>query len=96
MKRILIVAVVVVMLMLAALPAFAQEANGSACWGQVSAVYAQMGEMGEHSSSYDTPRLGLRNLARFLYEQGVLPDDSMQALGAFVAAELGLSIDACS
>jgi len=41
------------------------------------------------------PRLGLRNLARALYEQGVIPDDSMQALGVVVANELGLSIEAC-
>jgi hypothetical protein len=67
-----------------------------ACWGQASAVFARMGAMGEHSRSFDTPRLGLRNLARALYEAGVLEDDSMQALGAFVAAELGLEIAACS
>ncbi|GAB4442044.1 MAG: hypothetical protein Kow00120_10810 [Anaerolineae bacterium] len=54
-----------------------------------------MGEMGEHASTQLTPRLGLRNLARALAADGVIPDDSMQALGAFVAAELGLSIDAC-
>jgi hypothetical protein len=51
--------------------------------------------MGEHSSQQPTPRLGLRNLARALYDAGVLPDDSMQALGVFVANELGLSIDDC-
>jgi hypothetical protein len=71
------------------------NANKNACWGQASAVFAQMGEMGEHSSQMPTPRLGLRNLARLLYEEGILPDDTMQSLGAFVAAELGLSIDAC-
>jgi hypothetical protein len=70
-------------------------ANDKACWGQASAVFARMGLMGEHASGFDTPRLGLRNLARALFEAGVLEDDSMQALGAFVAAELGLSIDAC-
>jgi hypothetical protein len=66
-----------------------------ACWGQASQVFARMGVMGEHSSSYPTPRLGLRNLARALYEQGILPDDTMQSLGAFVASELNLSIAAC-
>lgn len=58
-------------------------------------MFAQMGMMGEHSSSFDTPRLGLRNLARSLADQGVIDDDSMQALGAFVAHELDLTIDAC-
>lgn len=72
-----------------------RAADDSACWGQATQVFAQMGEMGEHSSQQEEPRLGLRNLARALYEQGVIADDSLQALGAFVAAELGLSIDAC-
>jgi hypothetical protein len=67
----------------------------NACWGQATRVFAQMGLMGEHASGFETPRLGLRNLARMLHEQNIIPDDSMQALGAFVAAELGLSIDAC-
>jgi hypothetical protein len=66
------------------------------CWGQASAVFAQMGEMGEHSSSFGGPRVGLRNLARSLYDAGIIEDDSMASLGAFVADELGLSIDACS
>ena len=51
--------------------------------------------MGKHASEQPNPRLGLRNLAVALYEAGVLPDDSMEALGTFVAAELGLSIEAC-
>jgi hypothetical protein len=67
----------------------------ASCWGQASAVFAQMGEMGEHSSSFESPRLGLRNLARALHEAGVIEDDSMQALGAFVADELDLEIVAC-
>jgi hypothetical protein len=72
------------------------SARGSdACWGQATALFAQMGLMGEHASSFDTPRLGLRNLARALYEQGVIEADTMQALGAFVADELGLDVAAC-
>lgn len=70
-------------------------ASDNSCWGQASAAFAQLGQMGEHSSSFETPRLGLRNLARDLYSQGVLPDDSMQSLGAFVAEAEGLSIEAC-
>ncbi len=69
--------------------------NSHACWGQATKVFAQSGVMGEHASQQPTPRLGLRNLARALYEAGVLPDDTMQSLGAFVAAALGLSISAC-
>jgi hypothetical protein len=95
MKQILVASIVVIIFMLTALPGLASNANDNACWGQASAVFAQMGEMGEHSSSQSSPRLGLRNLARFLAEQGVIPDDSMRSLGIFVATELGLEIDAC-
>jgi hypothetical protein len=87
----------VIMLSAAFLPTSAQAATQTdqACWGQATAVFAQTGEMGEHSSQQATPRLGLRNLARALADAGIIPDDSMQALGTFVANELGLSIQAC-
>jgi hypothetical protein len=77
-------------------PAPVQAASDSACWGQVSALFAQMGLMGEHASSFDTPRLGLRNLARTLHEAGIIADDSMRSLGQFVARETGLEVDACA
>ncbi|WP_105254284.1 hypothetical protein [Pseudoalteromonas sp. T1lg75] len=77
--------------------AVAAEAKNpqQACWGQATKVFAQTGVMGEHSSEQPTPRMGLRNLARLLYEAGIIDDDTMEALGQFVADELGLSIDAC-
>jgi hypothetical protein len=73
----------------------ASVAASAACWGQASAVFAQMGLLGKHSSQQPNPRLGLRNLARALADQGVIPDDSMASLGAFVATTLGLEIEAC-
>ncbi len=73
----------------------ADTSTAQACWGQATKVFAQTGEMGKHASQQPTPRLGLRNLARALFDAGVLADDSLPSLGAFVAAELGLSIDAC-
>jgi hypothetical protein len=96
MKKLLIpplILILLVTMLLSAAPVNAQSNN--ACWGQASKVFAQMGAMGEHSSSFDTPRLGLRNLARALYDQGVIESDTMQALGQFVASELGLDIEAC-
>src|SRR5215470_7091803 len=66
-----------------------------ACWGQATKVFAATGELGQHASSEPTPRLGLANLARALFDQGVIPAPTLQALGAFVAAQLGLSIEAC-
>ena len=94
MKKLATMFVLVVLLTITAIPV-AADTNDNACWGQATAVFAQMGEMGEHSSQQSNPRLGLRNLARLLFEAGVIPDDSMQSLGVFVADELGLSIDAC-
>jgi len=76
--------------------AAAQKPAPESCWGQATKIFAQTREMGEHASQQANPRLGLRNLARALYDAGVIPDDSMEALGAFVANELGLSIDACT
>jgi hypothetical protein len=71
------------------------QAQSAACWGQATAVFAAMGMMGEHAKNQPNPRAGLRNLARELYRVGIIDDDSMAALGKFVAQELGLSIDAC-
>jgi len=99
MRRFVVLFLVLVLVLLSAssIGAVGVQAapDGNSCWGQASAVFAQTGEMGEHASQQVLPRYGLRNLARELYKAGVIPDDSMQALGAFVADELGLSIDAC-
>ena len=97
MKKFIAVLVLSLVLSIALLPATARAGTnkGNACWGQATAVFAQTGVMGEHASQQPTPRLGLRNLAHALYDAGAIPEDSLQALGAFVASELGLSIDAC-
>jgi len=94
MKKLAIVSVLVLLMAITAMPV-AADADDDACWGQATAVFAQMGEMGEHASQEPTPRMGLRNLARALADAGIIADDSMQSLGAFVADALGLSIDAC-
>ncbi len=94
--RHVLVALLVVAISLAGTASLAGAApNESSCWGQASQAFARDGLMGEHASSFETPRLGLRNLARALHDQGVLDDDSMQSLGAFVADELGYEIEAC-
>jgi hypothetical protein len=79
----------------APLTAASATPNGQACWGQATKVFAATGQLGQHASSEPTPRLGLANLARALFDQHVIPAPTMQALGAFVAAQLGLTIDAC-
>ena len=67
----------------------AQLRNEQACWGEATQVFAQLGEMGAHASQQPTPRLGLRNVARALYELGLIPDDSLQALVLFCRPRSG-------
>jgi hypothetical protein len=52
-------------------------------------------DAGHASEPTPGPRLGLRNLARSLQDQGIIEGDSMQALGAFVASAEGLAVEAC-
>lgn len=103
MKKMMILLLLAALFVLTALPAFAATDQNDACWGQASAVFAQTGVMGTHASEQPTPRLGLRNLARMLYESGEygLEDDSMAELGEFVASSLvdennePITIEAC-
>ena len=69
--------------------------SDQACWGEATQALAQLGEMGYHASQQSNPRLGLRNVARLLYDLGLLADDSLQSLGAFLSSALGLNIDSC-
>lgn len=94
MKKVMIALITILILILSVTPVLA-DADDSACWGQASAVYAQTGVMGEHASQEPTPRIGLRNLARSLYEANMIAEPTMEALGQFVASAEGLSIDAC-
>lgn len=95
MKKVVVILSLVLMVLVVIAPGGA-EASEPDCWGQATAVFAQMGEMGEHASQEPTPRAGLRNLARQLEQLGIIPDDSMESLGVFVAQSLApLTIDAC-
>jgi hypothetical protein len=93
--RSLIAALAVALALVTASGLAAADTPEESCWGQASAVFAQTGELGAHASQEATPRLGLANLAQALYDQGVLDEPTLSALGAFVAAEMGLSIEAC-
>jgi hypothetical protein len=97
MKKLSVVLVLALLVSVLLVPSVAQADTDQedACWGQASAVFAQTGKMGDHASSEPTPRLGLGNLAKALYDAGDINDDSLSALGAFVAAELGLDVGAC-
>ena len=97
MKKVIILLALIFVfsLVLAPVPAEAYEQD---CWGQATAVFAQMGEMGEHASQEPTPREGLANLARQLYDDGngVLAEPTLQALAAWlVSIDPNLTVDAC-
>jgi hypothetical protein len=95
MRRILASAAVAG-LALVAVPTTASAAEPD-CWGQLSAAFAQTGAMGEHSSQQPNPRLGLPNLARALYENGVIGAPTLTALGAYLNSEVPeLNVDACT
>jgi hypothetical protein len=97
MRKVTVALVLVAALALLALPALAGTDNEAACWGQATAVFAQMGEMGEHASEQVVPREGLGNLARRLYyEEGVLDGPTLQDLAAWlVSIDPDLTIEAC-
>lgn len=100
MKKVTLAVILMLLLAALALPVFATSDNATdnydACWGQATAVFAQMGKMGEHASQEETPRAGLGNLARQLYDDGLLADDTIQALAAWlVSIDDSLSVDAC-
>jgi hypothetical protein len=91
----LMVALVLVAIFALALPMSAQ-AYTQDCFGQATAAFAQMGEMGEHASQQANPRDGLGNLARDLYKDGVLDAPTLQALAAWlVSIDPDLTVEAC-
>ncbi len=95
MRRILAGAAVAGLALVAA-PTTASAAEPD-CWGQLSAAFAKTGAMGEHSSQQATPRVGLPNLARALYDAGVIDAPTLTALGAFLdASDPDLNVDACA
>ena len=65
--------------------AAAQPSNPN-CWGVVSAQRATtVGDVGEHASAQSTPRLGLGNTARLLFELGLSGGEHVSDLGSALA-----------
>ena len=59
--------------------ASAAEPADANCFGRSAAIMGQAGIMGEHASSFPTPRLGIGNLARLL--GGDVPGDIPALVG---------------
>jgi hypothetical protein len=78
------VAVVVLVVGILAFPAAALAAppDDPSCWGQAARGLAQsaVGAMGEHASSFDSPRLGIGNVA-YLFTGTHQPSELAGLLG---------------
>ena len=80
-RSILTLAVGAILMALPATATAAQPTNPS-CWGAASADFARSspGALGAHSSSFDSPRLGIGNVAE-LFTGTHQPGDLAAALG---------------
>lgn len=68
------------------MPGAGSGGDTSNCWGVVSSQLAQVeGGIGDHTSSQSNPRLGLGNVARLFYDQGLISSPTVSALGSFLA-----------
>jgi hypothetical protein len=82
MRKIIISIAIAAIAALAAGPVSAAAPAEPSCWGVVSAQRATAdGGLGEHSSSQETPRLGLGNVARLILG----PDAHVSDLGTVLA-----------
>ena len=82
-------------LLMVAVPALAIPSAASAvpdgsvpmnCWGVVTSQFARADRgIGEHSSSQTNPRLDLGNVAKALFDQGLISDPHVSDLGALLA-----------
>ena len=81
--------------LLVAVPALAIPSAASAvpddtvptnCWGVVTSQFARADRgIGDHSSNQTNPRLGLGNVAKALFDQGLITDPHVSDLGALLA-----------
>lgn len=86
----------VIVTLAAAQPVLADKPANPNCWGVVSSQRAVAeGDIGEHASSQEEPRLGLGNFARLLYDLGLSAGPHISD-AATVAADLdGLESTQC-
>jgi hypothetical protein len=77
-------AIVILVIATTAFPAVALAAQPTnpSCWGAATRDFAQSapGALGEHASSFDSPRLGIGNVA-YLFTGTHQPGDLAAALG---------------
>jgi hypothetical protein len=96
MKRLLVSAVVAAALATVPTSALAGAPAHPSCWGVVTSQRATTeGDIGEHASSQDSPRAGLGNVARLLYDLGISSGPHVSDLGSALATLDGLDATSC-
>jgi hypothetical protein len=66
------------------------------CWGVVTSQRASSeGDIGEHASAQPTPRAGLGNVARLLFDLGISSGPHVSDLGTALASLDGLDSTSC-
>jgi hypothetical protein len=96
MKRLLISSAVAAVFVMVPASAVADAPANPSCWGVVTSQRAvSEGDIGAHSSSQDSPRLGLGNVARLLYDLGLTSGPHVCDLGSGLATLDGLDSTSC-
>lgn len=66
------------------------------CWGVVTSQRAVAeGDIGQHAAAQETPRAGLGNVARLLYDLGISNGPHVSDLGSALASLDGLDSTFC-
>jgi len=68
------------------------QSECAGCWGAVTRLSVPLGQ---HSSSFPTPRSGLGNLACELYITGLASEPTIHGLGAFLSSVEEKCVDEC-
>ena len=77
-------------------PVAAAAPDNPNCWGVVSAQRATtLGDIGQHASAQSSPRLGLGNTARLLFEIGLTAGPHVSDLGFGLATLDGIPQTSC-
>jgi hypothetical protein len=77
-------------------PAAAAGPDNNNCWSVVTSQRATTaGDIGTHASSQDSPRLGLGNVARVLFDLGLISGPTVWDLGSGLATLDGLDATSC-
>ncbi|HSM71670.1 MAG TPA: hypothetical protein VK851_09015 [Anaerolineales bacterium] len=95
-RRLTLIVSMLLLIAVMATPALAAPAENHKCWGKVTSQRAStFHDLGQHSSEQSTPRSGLGNVARALYEAGLTEGPSVGDLGSFLASVDGLDETFC-